>query len=239
MGSKVIGFRVPVDLAEELERVSSERGQTTAEFLRGLVDDALYPPKDAAGPVPATRANFSRLRERLSKAKGEAVPATLEDIMGGEGKKVTLGEELKGEVDRVSKEVTKLKEELAGSIKRIDASVVGLVERQSDYARLAGEIIGRREEELASKLSKLHVCPDCGNSLHMHLVGEKTGTGNWHLECPLCGYCSEDYGAPKWKEPRRHLFATKLPDSIPKPPENIADKKPTKIIFVARGAKAS
>jgi polyhydroxyalkanoate synthesis regulator phasin len=43
MGSRVIGFRVPDDLAEELERVSSERGKTTAEFLRKLVDDALYP----------------------------------------------------------------------------------------------------------------------------------------------------------------------------------------------------
>jgi len=43
MGSKVIGFRVPDDLAEELERFSSEHGQTTGEFLRKLVDDTLYP----------------------------------------------------------------------------------------------------------------------------------------------------------------------------------------------------
>ncbi|MDP2919435.1 MAG: hypothetical protein Q8O43_04360 [Dehalococcoidia bacterium] len=48
MGSRVVGFRVPDDLAEELERVSDERGQTTAEFLRKLVDDALYPSKSAA-----------------------------------------------------------------------------------------------------------------------------------------------------------------------------------------------
>jgi len=46
MGSRVVGFRVPEDLAEELEKVSNERGQSTAEFLRKLVDDALYPSKD-------------------------------------------------------------------------------------------------------------------------------------------------------------------------------------------------
>jgi len=43
MGSKVIGFRVPDDLAVELDRVSGERGMTTADFLRKLVDDTLYP----------------------------------------------------------------------------------------------------------------------------------------------------------------------------------------------------
>jgi len=43
MGSKVIGFRVPDDLAEGLERASDERGQTVGEFLRKLVDDFLYP----------------------------------------------------------------------------------------------------------------------------------------------------------------------------------------------------
>lgn len=43
MGSKVIGFRVPDDLAEELDRACAERGQTTGEVLRRLVDDMLYP----------------------------------------------------------------------------------------------------------------------------------------------------------------------------------------------------
>jgi len=43
MASRVIGFRVPVDIAEELEKVSSERGMTITEFLRSLVDETLYP----------------------------------------------------------------------------------------------------------------------------------------------------------------------------------------------------
>ena len=44
MASKVIGFRVPEDIALELERVSEERGIKVSEFLRALVDDTLYPP---------------------------------------------------------------------------------------------------------------------------------------------------------------------------------------------------
>ena len=43
MGSKVIGFRLPGDMAEELEKESQNRGITPSDFLRGLVDEALYP----------------------------------------------------------------------------------------------------------------------------------------------------------------------------------------------------
>ena len=45
MGSKTIGLRLPDDLAQELEKVSAEKGQTTSEFVRKLIDDALYPAK--------------------------------------------------------------------------------------------------------------------------------------------------------------------------------------------------
>ncbi len=43
MASKVIGFRLPEDMVEELEKVCEERGLTVAEFLRSLVDETLYP----------------------------------------------------------------------------------------------------------------------------------------------------------------------------------------------------
>ena len=46
MGSKTIGLRLPDDLAQELEKVSVEKGQTTSEFVRQLIDDALYPVKN-------------------------------------------------------------------------------------------------------------------------------------------------------------------------------------------------
>lgn len=43
MASKVIAFRVPEDIADELQKVSEERGITIAYFMRSLVDEALYP----------------------------------------------------------------------------------------------------------------------------------------------------------------------------------------------------
>ncbi len=43
MSSKVIGFRIPEDVAEELEKVSEERGMTVTEFMKILVDETLYP----------------------------------------------------------------------------------------------------------------------------------------------------------------------------------------------------
>ncbi len=48
MGSKVIGFRVPDDLAEEFKHACEQRGQTTGEVLRQLVDDMLYPNREEA-----------------------------------------------------------------------------------------------------------------------------------------------------------------------------------------------
>ena len=49
MASKVIGFRVPEDVAEKLEEVSEERGMTVTEFMRSLVDETLYPASDNKG----------------------------------------------------------------------------------------------------------------------------------------------------------------------------------------------
>ncbi|MCW4011782.1 MAG: ribbon-helix-helix domain-containing protein, partial [Candidatus Bathyarchaeota archaeon] len=49
MGSKVIGFRLPEDMVQELERVCEERGLSVAEFLRSLVDETLYPTGELSG----------------------------------------------------------------------------------------------------------------------------------------------------------------------------------------------
>jgi len=43
MGSKVVGFRCPNDLAEEFEQFCETAGKTTGEVLRKLVDDLIYP----------------------------------------------------------------------------------------------------------------------------------------------------------------------------------------------------
>ena len=49
MASKVIGFRIPEDVAEELEKASEEHGMTVTKFMRMLVDETLYPASDNNG----------------------------------------------------------------------------------------------------------------------------------------------------------------------------------------------
>ena len=61
MGSRMVGFRVPEDIYEEIERVSEERGVTTADFLRKLVDETLYPSSRGG---TSTMANTS-MKEQL------------------------------------------------------------------------------------------------------------------------------------------------------------------------------
>jgi len=162
MGSKVVAFRVPVDLAEELERASRKLGQTTTEFLRKLVDDTLYP------------------------LKGDS--------------EVKLGESHQQNLLAVN-----------------------------ESFRQTIENYNKKMNDFEEKLSKLHICPDCGASLHSHrlekevksgsekyalvqrdekiLLTKKAGEERWHLECPLCGYCSKDYPGPDWKKTRGDYFA--------------------------------
>ena len=56
------------------------------------------------------------------------------------------------------------------------------------------------------KFSKLHICPDCGASLHLHRVNDSVksdgtiGQGrSWHFECLICGYYTINYLYPTWK----------------------------------------
>ena len=55
MASKVIGFRIPEDVAEELEKVSEKRDMTVTEFMRSLVDETLYPASDNNSQEKDTR----------------------------------------------------------------------------------------------------------------------------------------------------------------------------------------
>ncbi len=67
MASKVIGFRVPEDIAEELEKVSEERGMTVAKLMRSLVDETLYPASDNNGQEK----DDSAIREQLESLATE------------------------------------------------------------------------------------------------------------------------------------------------------------------------
>ncbi len=90
MASKVIGFRLAEDLAEELEKVSEGRGMTVAEFLRSLVDDALYP-----GTHLHDEESDDILREQQEM---KTIKSNINDL---ENKVDTLSMKLKGAQDTV------------------------------------------------------------------------------------------------------------------------------------------
>jgi predicted DNA-binding protein len=112
MGSKTIGLRLPDDLAQELEKVSVEKGQTTSEFVRQLIDDALYPVKNE------------------SEAELEDGEITIHDVV----ENVNLHEEQITEINKnieaVRQDLTKLfdsydeqRVELAGKLKELGPSL--------------------------------------------------------------------------------------------------------------------
>ena len=69
MASKVIGFRVPEDIAEELEKVSEERGMTVAKFMRSLVDETLYPASDNNGQEKDDSVTLEQLESLTNEHK--------------------------------------------------------------------------------------------------------------------------------------------------------------------------
>lgn len=88
MGSKVVGFRCPNDLAEAFEQFCEGAGKTTGEVLRGLVDDLIYPPgAELASPeqlygVKATKwiaeQVNTQIKEQLKEQLGDLVDEHLE-----------------------------------------------------------------------------------------------------------------------------------------------------------------
>ncbi len=66
MGSRVIGFRVPDDLAVEFKQFCEGAGKTTGEVLRKLVDDMLYP-----------ESGRKRLEDREENLEGMLAPIQL------------------------------------------------------------------------------------------------------------------------------------------------------------------
>ncbi len=69
MASKVIGFRVPEDVAEKLEEVSEERGMTVTEFMRSLVDETLYPASDNKGQEKDDSVTLEQLESLANEHK--------------------------------------------------------------------------------------------------------------------------------------------------------------------------
>ena len=69
MASKVIGFRVPEDIAIELEKVSGKGGMTVTEFMRSLVDETLYPASDNKGQEKSGTVTLEQLESVANEHK--------------------------------------------------------------------------------------------------------------------------------------------------------------------------
>jgi hypothetical protein len=95
VGSKLIGFRLDNDLAEEIEAKAAEKGQSTSELLRELVDELLYPsraeldsPEQLYG-VKATEQIVevvnSQIKEQLKEQLGPLVDEKLKLVQVDRG----------------------------------------------------------------------------------------------------------------------------------------------------------
>ena len=115
MGSKVIGFRVPDDLAVEFEQFCEGAGKTTGEVLRKLVDDMLYP-----------ESGRKRLEERGEDLEGMLAPIQLALD--------TLAQQLKGfderlELVQVNRGLTEAdKEHYDGALVELESRLAKLKE---------------------------------------------------------------------------------------------------------------
>ena len=151
MGSRVVGFRVPDDLAEKLEKVSSEHGKSTSEFLRKLVDDALYPSKDS---------HTATVEDDGALSTSEAVGNLVEDVNRHE------------EAIREFQEVIKTKSErLDKLVSQQDANTRAITQLGEKHENLWG--IMHRMAEMNDEHKK--VCD--GDQGKLHKMAEDLGEG--------------------------------------------------------------
>ena len=156
MGSKVIGFRVPDDLAEELDRACAERGQTTGEVLRKLVDDLLYPSKSRKGEGEVAELEGEKIEDIQQQV--DTLGASVEHL-GNHLKELAdrvesaqvnkgLAKRLEEELERVERETTDGHNQLAAIINKNTAEVRKIIpivqgkldDLQSQQANLKSEL---------------------------------------------------------------------------------------------------
>jgi len=152
MGSKVIGFRVPSDLAEELERVSGERGMTTADLLRKLVDDVLYPSNRERSSTMSDAAT----KEQLNNL--EETRASLVDELHALSNQVDkLGEEL--ELARVTKSMLEANEAEVAKVVALADKVDEWKDSHNKLARVVNdnvEVVKRLPEVIEGQTDRLY-----------------------------------------------------------------------------------
>ena len=95
MGSKLIGFRLDNDLAEEIEAKAAEKGQSTSELLRELVGELLYPSRaelespeqlyGVKGTEQLVELVNAQIKEQLKAQLGDLVDERLELVQVDRG----------------------------------------------------------------------------------------------------------------------------------------------------------
>jgi Zn ribbon nucleic-acid-binding protein len=183
MGSKLIGFRVADDLAQGIEAKAAEKGLSTSELIRKLVDKELYPSKSDKGEGEVAELQVEGL---------EQITEQMEELAGRVNE---LTERENQRVDQPGSN-SALVEKL-NNLERAFVSLSGNYEADQKFA----VTFAKQVDPLKAKVLKLHLCPDCGAPLHIHHFVE----GRFHLECVECGFCSKDYEYPGWKEEREKL----------------------------------
>lgn len=137
MGSKLIGFRVPSDLAEQLEARAAEEGRSTSELLRELVDDKLYPKSG---------------RERLEARREVAPLADLEQLYD-----VSITEFIAEKVNTQIKE--ELKEHLGGLVNEYLELVQvdrGLTDAERESIDQLDHLVGQLTQRLDKVLEQVN-----------------------------------------------------------------------------------
>ena len=140
MGSKVIGFRLPGDLAEELEKACRDRGIATSDFLRGLVDEALYPNRKEQ-PATLDKAYIERFIGELTKqldSHSEQLKRTMAAKLS----------EYETEQDRKF-------EELRGECRRSVKRIPGIVDHIDEYVTEKLSVVKDESTRLKTTMTEL------------------------------------------------------------------------------------
>jgi len=176
MGSKLMGFRVADDLAEEIETKAAEEGLSVSELFRKLADEYLYPSKSDNGGGEVAELEGERMEDiqRQVDALGASVEHFgnhLKELAG----KVELAQLNEGSAKMVEEELDRVEREAKGRHNRLAATInnntaevkriVPIVEGKlsalkSDVARLEDRVATTERQVKRTPTGKIRELPN-------------------------------------------------------------------------------
>lgn len=156
MGSKVISFRIPEDLAEKFEQKCKDEGGNPADKLRGFVDSVCYPPKEEPteetkeGELEALTAKVEAFAARMQALEEREVEAVAEDFMAELAGKFKA---LETRIDGIDKVIAELKGGGEGE-KKGEEKTEETEETEEPPKEKVVEIKGKEDGTKASKDNK-------------------------------------------------------------------------------------